>query len=335
MNATISTNKLSLSLRNHFKRVCAKKLLKTVLVLFMLSFLSACLPSSNNSSGPSRIAVISAFGAELEMLLAQVKTPQAHIINGRTFTTGVLRGKQVVLLLSGVSIINATLNTQIAIDYFNISHIVFSGIAGGVNPSLNIGDVTVPTEWANYQKQTFANGDLPDGPWTVRSSETTKFGNFGMAFPQYISITRKNEKPDQLEKKFWFEVDLEMLAVARQVALEVQLERCDSFNRCFTQAPVIRTGGRGVSGPTFVNNRQYREWVWSNFQDGNGNGVNALDMESSAVAAVAYINAIPFIAFRSISDLAGGGGVTNEIEIFRELASNNAATVTAKFLEDF
>ncbi|MGU9956478.1 MAG: hypothetical protein ACNYPI_02180 [Arenicellales bacterium WSBS_2016_MAG_OTU3] len=58
-------------------------------------------------------------------------------------------------------------------------------------------------------------------------------------------------------------------------------------------------------------------------------------MESSAVAAVAYINVIPFIAFRSISDLAGGGGVTNEIEIFRELASNNAATVTAKFLEDF
>ncbi|MGU9956479.1 MAG: 5'-methylthioadenosine/S-adenosylhomocysteine nucleosidase [Arenicellales bacterium WSBS_2016_MAG_OTU3] len=214
-------------------------MLKTMLVLFMLSFLSACLPSSNNSSGPSRIAVISAFGAELEMLLAQVKTPQAHIINGKTFTTGVLRGKQVVLFLSGVSIINATLNTQIAIDYFNISHIVFSGIAGGVNPSLNIGDVTVPTEWANYQKQTFANGNLSDGPWTVRGSETTKFGNFGMAFPQYISITRKNEKPDQLEKKFWFEVDSEMLAVARQVALEVQLERCDSFNRCFTQAPVI------------------------------------------------------------------------------------------------
>ena len=37
-------------------------------------------------------------------------------------------------------------------------------------------------------------------------------------------------------------------------------------------------------------------------------------MESAAVAHVAYANRVPFIAFRSLSDLAGGGsGHENEM----------------------
>jgi adenosylhomocysteine nucleosidase len=57
-----------------------------------------------------------------------------------------------------------------------------------------------------------------------------------------------------------------------------------------------------------------------------------LDMESAAVATVAYANAVPFIAFRSLSDLAGGGEEANQLRTFFQLASDNSATVVQRFL---
>jgi adenosylhomocysteine nucleosidase len=55
-------------------------------------------------------------------------------------------------------------------------------------------------------------------------------------------------------------------------------------------------------------------------------------METAAVAHVAYVNALPFIAFRSLSDLAGGGTGPNELPLFMELAADNSATVVTAFV---
>ena len=89
-----------------------------------------------------RVAVVSAFQPELALLLGQVQGARQYRVNGVEFTTGTLQGKNVVLFLSGISMTNAAMNTQLALDRFKVSHIVFSGIAGGVNPALHIGDVT-------------------------------------------------------------------------------------------------------------------------------------------------------------------------------------------------
>jgi len=85
-------------------------------------------------------------------------------------------------------------------------------------------------------------------------------------------------------------------------------------------------GGNGVSGPTFVDNAAYREYVWNTWQ------ADALDMESSAVAHVATVNGVPFVIFRSLSDLAGGGPGENEIGTFFQLAADNSARVMLAFL---
>jgi adenosylhomocysteine nucleosidase len=47
---------------------------------------------------------------------------------------------------------------------------------------------------------------------------------------------------------------------------------------------------------------------------------------------VAYANGVPFIAFRSLSDLAGGDQGGNEIRTFFQLASDNSAAVVQRFL---
>ena len=108
-----------------------------------------------------RIAVISAFAPELTVLLPQVQQPAKHSINGVEFTTGTLEGKPVVVFLSGISMTNAAMNTQLVLDRFHVSHVVFSGIAGGVNPGLHIGDVTVPAQWGQYMEWLMAREDKP------------------------------------------------------------------------------------------------------------------------------------------------------------------------------
>ena len=58
----------------------------------------------------------------------------------------------------------------------------------------------------------------------------------------------------------------------------------------------------------------------------------AVDMETAAVGQVAYSNGVPYIAFRSLSDLAGGGDGANEMDTFMHLAAANSAKVLQAFL---
>ncbi|MES3035387.1 MAG: 5'-methylthioadenosine/S-adenosylhomocysteine nucleosidase [Gemmatimonadota bacterium] len=275
------------------------------------------------ASDVPRIAVISAFDAEWVKLRAAAEITGSRVINGRTHYLGRLAGQDVVLMLSGVSMVNAAMTTQTLLDRFTIRQIVFSGIAGGVNPSLHVGDVTVPAQWGNYQEQVFAR-QTPTGwdPGPYRG----EFANFGMMFPRGTPIAGMNGTPDAIERRFWFPVDSAALATARAIARSVRLSRCTGSGQCLAHEPTIVAGGNGVSGPTFVDNAEYRAWAWTTFQ------ADALDMETAAVAVVANQNRVPWIAFRSLSDLAGGGAGANEARVFGQLAADNSAAVVIAYL---
>jgi len=270
-----------------------------------------------------RTAVMSAFEPEWTALQAMLVGREEHIVAGITFLTGTIEKQPVVLFLSGVSMVNAAMTTQMALDRFAIRRIVFSGIAGGVNPQLRVGDVTVPDEWGEYLEAVFARetaGGYRLPPYAEKSPE-----HFGMIFTQPVEITVSGQKR---EKRRWFPVDPQLLGIARSAAGSVALKDCTSDHRCLSRKPQIVVGGNGVSGAVFVDNTKYREYVYKTF------AANVLDQESAAVAHVAYINKTPFIAFRSLSDLAGGGRGENEMATFFQLASDNSALFVREFLKE-
>jgi len=270
-----------------------------------------------------RLLVMTAFSPESKQLLGDAYIDQRYTINGRTVHVGTLYGNPVVLAQSGVSMVNAAMSAQSLLDRFEITAIIFTGIAGGVNPDLHIGDVVIPAEWMQYQESHFARQD-GDG-WDVGSA-TRAYGNYGMIFPQPVSVA-SDAHPLKEKTIYIFQADLDLLEIAKQAVASAELDRCVALNAgCLTDTPKIVTGGRGVSGPTFVDNADYREWVWETFQ------ADALDMESAAVAHVAYTNDVPFIAFRSLSDLAGGGPGENEMPYFFSLAARNSARTVKAFL---
>jgi len=96
-----------------------KKVLKVV--IFILLVFNAGFAMAKEPNNISRIALVSAFEPEINIFLQHIKEPEKTVINGKTFTTGKLAGKDVVLFLSGISIINASVNIQLAIDNFNVS----------------------------------------------------------------------------------------------------------------------------------------------------------------------------------------------------------------------
>jgi adenosylhomocysteine nucleosidase len=308
---------------------------RIVVLLLVMAILSLggsiALASSrppNNVNGMDqapRIAIISAFGAELEAFKAQATVIKTEVLNGKSVYIGVLGGHKVVMTLSGESMVNAAMTTQTLIDHFRVDQIVFSGIAGGVNPGLQVGDVVIPAQWAEYQENLFARETAP-GVFTPPPWFQPTLPNFGMMFPQTVGITTVNGQPDQETQTLWFLTDPGMLAVAKQVKGSVDLDQCTSQGVCLSQDPIVKVGGNGVSGPTFVDNAAYREYAWNTWN------ADALDMESAAVAHVATVNGVPFIVFRSLSDLAGGGPGENEVGIFFGLAAHNSAKVMLAFL---
>ena len=155
----------------HLRTTLARHGLRLLAAATLAATMAGCstAPARPSASGAAvvqldatpRIAVISAFEPELTVLLPQVQQAAKHRVNGVEFTTGTLSGQPVVVFLSGISMTNAAMNTQLALDRFNVSHIVFSGIAGGVNPGLHIGDVTVPAQWGQYMEWLMARETNP------------------------------------------------------------------------------------------------------------------------------------------------------------------------------
>ena len=269
-----------------------------------------------------RTAVVSAFSPESSLLGSELERPVVHTANGVDFVAGELEGRDVVLFLSGISVVNAAMTVQIALDHFDVDRILFSGIAGGVDPSLNIGDVVIADRWGQYLELLLARES--DGGWAKPPFFEYPFANFGMMFPR--SVTVRRDGADAPETRFWFPVDESLLALAGVAVSDIVLDRCTAEGTCLDRTPQVVIGGPGVSGGAFVDNAAFREYTFETF------GARVLDMESAAVAHVAWANGVPFIAIRSLSDLAGGSEQANQLEVFFRLAAGNAAAVTKALL---
>ncbi len=305
-----------------------------------------------------RIGIVSAFGQEADILVGQTSSPRTWTINGNRFTTGVLRGVPVVIVLSGVSMINSAMVTQLMVDHFKVQRLVMSGIAGGVDPAHHVGDVIVPDRWA-MPLEVFWNRDSVLPATCGKAADVSCLGlklasADGQPLPPFSLATAAGAVPTGLfmrenfvmtaanapagEFRFDYPVDAAMLAVAREI--RPVLARCGPKAvkspgadpdpaLCVKTVPQVIVGGRGVSGSAFLANPQYRAYLFEQLH------AETFEMETAALAHVAYANGIPYIAFRSLSDLAGAEEFNADaVALFASgLAETNEAAVTLAFLE--
>lgn len=298
--------------------------------------LTDCLP---------RIGILSAFGAEADLLLVAMTDRHDWMIQGNRFSTGILQGQAVVVALTGVSLVNASMTTQLLADHFHLTRLLLSGIAGGIDPAGAVGDVTVPERWALPLETWWGpDGTLPapcGAPGVLDCLGLRLAQSEGRVLPDFRllggtvptglwmreTFVRTPATGLAGEFRLFYPVDAAMLAVAR--ALQPPLQRCGprAPGLCVSGSPTLQVGGTGVSVPAFLANAEYRQYLQTTLR------AKVLDMETAAVAHVAYSRGLPFLAFRSVSDLAGGGPNSDVGALFGSgLAETNAAAVTLGWL---
>ena len=89
------------------------------------------------------IGILSALEVESDIILRKMTDKEVSVYAGMTFTKGSLSGKEVVLATCGVSKVNAALFTQIMIDHFKPDCILFTGVAGSMDPSVRQMDLVI------------------------------------------------------------------------------------------------------------------------------------------------------------------------------------------------
>ena len=257
-------------------------------VIFLTTTAVRCEVQFDKFDRIERCALISAFEPERSAIHRRMQVLRTLTRNGTTFDVGTLDGRNVVLFSTGVGMVNAAMTTQLALDTFNISNIVLSGIAGGADPKLHIGDVVVASKWAQYLNgilapQTSKGYRLPTWAKSI-------YPNFGSFFAQPVTLRSGS---DLTQKAFWWAVNSELFVIAKRAAATTKLRRCLSNRSCLKYDPKVVLGGPAVSGSMFVDNVAFRRYIHTVY------AAEAVDTETAAVSATAYSNGVPFIAVRN------------------------------------
>ena len=226
------------------------------------------------------IGIIGAM--EVEVAILKEKMEDVRIIKKASmdFYEGILAGKKVVVVRSGIGKVNAGICAQILADVFSVDAIINTGIAGSLNKNINIGDIVLSTDVVQHDM------------------DATGFGY------------RKGQIPQM--PVFFFNADDNLRRLAAEVCKEVNPD-------------IQEFEGRIASGDQFVCDQDVKNRIVSEFS------AYATEMEGAAIGQAAYLNEIPFLVVRAISDKADGSAQMDYSE-FEKAAVDHSVRLTLNML---
>ena len=141
-----------------------------------------------------------------------------------------------------------------------------------------------------------------------------------MIFPDDTGVIREGQ--EGFEDVAAFPADPALLAAARRAVpgLPAMIKQGRPVS--------VTVGGTGVTGQVFLDNARYREWIFRVW------AARCVDMESTALAHVAYANRIPILIVRGLSDLAGGQAGKNPIDANEDAVSQIAVNLLRAVLDE-
>ena len=90
-----------------------------------------------------KIGIIVAEPEEHEAIEKIVEIKSKKVIFELMFTEEVIDSKEIILVKCGIGKVNAARTTQLLIDKYNPDYIIDVGVAGALNPMLEIGDIVI------------------------------------------------------------------------------------------------------------------------------------------------------------------------------------------------
>jgi nucleoside phosphorylase len=294
-----------------------------------------------------RTLVLSAFPAESDAVLSHTTLERHPVVvaDRRHFYLGSISGKKVIVAMTGIGLVNATETAETAFARFtcassiSVGAVVFSGVAGG-GARVNIGDVAVPARWTLDKGATFH----PVDPGMLAAARTVSVGLESINYLGNPICLCKNAPR------------IKLINLKRQPQLLVGGDGSSSDNNNGQAFPCIPNGGdvfgcQPCSAPDrsllYTGNFFQAAWPWLknalisnlNIASTSNPAFDATDNETAAAQAVADAHGVPFLGIRGISDGAGDPlhlpGFPFEFFFYKQIAAENAAQVTAAFLQSW
>jgi adenosylhomocysteine nucleosidase len=246
--------------------------------------------------GSKSIGIVAALEDEIAEILLDVQVQKCVVLGARKFWIATHHGAQVVVVLSGIGKVAAAITTSCLIQHFNISHIVFTGVAGAMSSSLHIGDVVVGTSFMQH--------DMDASPLFPRYVVP---GNEGAYFVSDQSAATLLER-----------------ACSKALAhISEDLGFCQKFK---LNLPKVMSG-LILSGDQFVSSSITKSKLLQAHPD-----ALAVEMEGAAVAQVCKDFGMSFSVVRTISDAANDDAEHDFSNFLSLVASRYSATIMRFYL---
>lgn len=220
---------------------------------------------------PIKLGIISALHEEQHGLIDAMQERQLSTRGMRHYTSGKLWGLAVVCVLSRIGKVAAAATTATLIEHFGVTHLLFTGVAGGAAKGVCVGDIVVAEQLVQH--------DMDSSPLFPRF-EIPQTGVSLFAADNLLSKHLLQSATQFLEEDF---------------AKMIRTEDCKTFNLF---APTLHHG-LIASGDQFITNSDKMDLIRQDLPT-----TLAVEMEGAAVAQVCYEFDLPFAVVRTISDSA-------------------------------
>ncbi len=200
--------------------------------------------------------------------------------------------------LSGIGKVNAASVAQELISKYQVDVLIFTGVAGGINKAINIGDIIVAS--AAFQHDYGYLGDQ----FQIHATGTVPEIGIGTGNESLYFDLAKNWNQDTYNK-----INNKL---TESTALLMPVEVGDT-----RYVPMLRMNGVIATGDQFIASESKKDALRKLKAD-------VVEMEGAAVAQVAMRNDIPVLIIRSISDKAGEKANLDFKSFFSAVAHNNS-----------
>lgn len=228
------------------------------------------------------IGIIGAMEVEISTLLDKITDKKEIKTKIRTFYTGNLNNKEVVIVQAGIGKVNAAITTSLLIENFDVSHVVNIGVAGG-QKGVAHKDIVISKEVLYHDV------------------DLTVFGS--------------NYVHGQM-------ADTDALFIADKKLLDLTVNALSKIDLPYHV-------GKIASGDQFVIEIKKLDPVNKLYND-----IYAVEMEAAAIAHTCTLYNMPFIIYRSISDLIEDENQDHDFNQFVKDASLNALCVLEELVKN-
>lgn len=287
-----------------------------------------------------RVLVLSAMPLELNPLVRPASLRSSQYREGRTFYSGSLAGAEVVLAMTGIGPANAsqTAATAFGLSPCPFAAVLFSGVAGSRG---FIGDVAIPRRWTSDNGHTWLAVD----PAMLALARTLKgsrvhlvqdvpVGDAACACPGVDAATPVHLPNVPTIRVAGDGTTSDPFGGRAVPCLPgggdiVGCEPCVTARAIPGNAATFASRAPSLADPGFFTALFQPPAATTTTAD-------AQDEETGAVLQVVRRHGLPFLGIRGVSDGRGDPlglpGFPVQFAVYRQLAANNAATVTMAFL---